>query len=399
MTAQHTSCQLTVGGCTNNVLTHARLRILIVGGGIAGSTLAALLSRRGEPPVLVERGGKNGVSGYALGLYPLGGRVLHGLDMYQRYCQISRKMERYVMHESSGNVLREFSLEEFSENYGDIRGIDRGLLLALLRSGVPEENIYYNTTVQHIQNNPYGAVVTFSDGSAQEFDLVVGADGIHSDVRAMVFPQDTYSYKKSGWGGWGVWRSLSGFDGATYRELWADGWFVGVYPVHDKLAVFLGGSKKELAKYTAAEFAELLRKRIPAGLLRSALQSLEGLDGAYFWDMEDCRSSQWVSKRVVLLGDSATAFLPTAGVGASIAMDSAAVLADELSRTNVEYLALALEKYVLRQQNRVEMAQKNSRFLAKMMFQDSLSTALVRNYLVRMYSLKGLLKDIVKIMK
>ncbi|KAF1075866.1 NAD(P)/FAD-dependent oxidoreductase [Halodesulfovibrio sp. MK-HDV] len=399
MSTQSKECRLTVGGCVNSVLAQARLRILIVGNGIAGSTLAALLYQHGETPVVVERGSKDDAGGYALGLYPLGARVLHGLGMYRRYRQISRRMERYVLHESTGDVLKEFPLAEFTDRYGDIRGVDRGLLLALLRSTVPQENVFYNTTVQHIQNNPHGAVVTFSDGSAHEFDLVVGADGMHSEVRGMIFSQNEFAYKATGWGGWGVWRSLEGFDEATYRELWADGWFIGLYPVQNKLAVFLGGNKKELSTTTAAEFVEMLRKKLPAGILHSALQSLEGLDYAYFWDMEDCRATQWFSKRVVLLGDSSTAFLPTAGIGASMAMNSASVLADELSRTDVEYLALALEKYVIRQKERVEMAQKNSRFLAKLMFQNSLSTSVVRNYLVKMYSLQGLLKGIGKIMR
>ena len=399
MSTQSKECRLTVGGGVNSVLAQARLRILIVGYGIAGSTLAALLHQHGETPVVVERGSKDDAGGYALGLYPLGARVLHGLGMYRRYRQISRRMERYILHESTGDVLKEFPLAEFTDRYGDIRGVDRGLLLALLRSSIPHENVFYNTTIQHIQNNPHGAVVTFSDGSAHEFDLVVGADGMHSDVRGMIFSQNEFAYKATGWGGWGVWRSLEGFDEATYRELWADGWFIGLYPVQNKLAVFLGGNKKDLSTTTAVEFVELLRTKLPTGILHSALQSLEGLDDAYFWDMEDCRATQWFSKRVVLLGDSATAFLPTAGIGASMAMNSASVLADELSRTDVEYLTLALEKYVTRQKERVEMAQKNSRFLAKLMFQNSLSTSVVRNYLVKMYSLQGLLKGIGKIMR
>lgn len=307
-------------------------------------------------------------------------------------------MERYILHDSTGKVLKEFPLAEFTDKYGDIRGVDWGLLLALLRSHIPQENMFYNTTVEHIQNNPHGAVVTFSDGSAQEFDLVVGADGIYSDVREMILSRNEYAYRATGWGGWCVWRSLEGFDEATYRELWADGWFVGIYPVHNKLAVIMGGNKKKLSQFTAAEFADLLRSRVPTGILHSALHSLEGLEDAFFWNVEDCRATRWFNKRVVLLGDAATASLPTAGIGASMAMDSASVLADELSRTDADYMSLALEKYVRRQKERVEMAQKNSRFLAKVMFQDSLSTSKVRNYLVRMYSLQGLLKDIVKIM-
>jgi 2-polyprenyl-6-methoxyphenol hydroxylase-like FAD-dependent oxidoreductase len=398
MSTQRKECRLTVGGCMNSVLAQARLRILIVGSGIAGATLAALLHQHGETPVIVERGSKDDTGGYALCLYPLGARVLHGLGMYRRYRQLSQKMERYVLHEANGDVLKEFPLAEFTDRYGDIRGVDRGLLLALLRSHVPQGNVFYNTTVQHIQNNPHSAVVTFSDGSAHEFDLVVGADGMHSEVRGMIFSQNEFAYKATGWGGWGVWRSLEGIDEVTYRELWAAGWFIGLYPVQNKLAVFLGGNKKELSNVTAAEFVELLRKKLPTGILHSALHSLEGLDDAYFWDMEDCRATKWFSKRVVLLGDSSTAFLPTAGIGASMAMDSASVLADELSRTDVGYLSLALEKYVIRQKERVEMAQKKSRFLAKLMCQNSLSTSVVRNHLVSLYLLQDVLKGVGKLM-
>ncbi|MEZ6854546.1 FAD-dependent oxidoreductase [Halodesulfovibrio aestuarii] len=398
MSAQSSVCRLTVGGSMESVLAQARLRILIVGCGMAGGTLAALLHQHGEKPVVVERGGKNGASGYALGLYPVGERVLHGLGMHRRFQQISRGMERYVVHNSAGKVLKEFPLTNFIDKYGEIRGVDRGMLLTLLRSHIPQENIFYNTTVERIQNNPHGAVVTFSDGSAQAFDLVVGADGIYSEIREMILSQREYAYRSTGWGGWGVWRSLEDFDAVTYRELWADGWFMGIYPVYNKLAVFMGGNKKKLSKFTAAEFAASLREKVATGILHSALQSLEGLENAFFWNIEDCRATRWFSKRVVLLGDAATAFLPIAGIGASMAMDSASVLSDELSRTDIDYMPVALEKYVKRQKKRVETVQDNSRFLAKIMFRNSLFTSVTRNSLVKMYSLQGLLKDIIKIM-
>lgn len=398
MTTPKEACRLTIGSCMEDSVSKGRLRVLIVGFGIAGATLAALLSQRGIHPAVIERADKGESEGYVLGLYPLGSRVLYGLNMHRRYRDISTKMERYVLHDPSGKILKEFPLDSINERYGDIRGVDRKLMLSLLRSGVPEENVFYNTTIQHIQNNDQNVIVTFSDGSTQMFDLVVGADGIHSEVRALLLSRNEFSYRPTGWGAWGLWRSLEGFDRSTYREVWADGWFVGLYPVQERLAVFIGGNKKMLADYTPAQYATMLQERIEAGILHSALQSLEGLEDSFFWNMEDCRSSLWSRNRVVLLGDAAAAFLPTAGIGASMAMDSAAVLADELSRTDALHLSGAINKYVARQRIKTERAQNNSRFLAFLMFKQAATTVQIRNSIVRKCSLSSLLKNIVRIM-
>jgi 2-polyprenyl-6-methoxyphenol hydroxylase-like FAD-dependent oxidoreductase len=57
----------------------------------------------------------------------------------------------------------------------------------------------------------------------------------------------------------------------------------------------------------------------------------------FYWRLDDCRAPSWRAGRVALLGDSACGFLPTAGIGASMAMESAAVLADELDRTDAKF--------------------------------------------------------------
>ena len=399
MTTENKACNLSIGTSMNAAMSDTRLRILVVGAGIGGATFAALMHQRGERVVVVEQGSMTDDGGYVLGLYPLGGRVLNSLDMQQRYHEISAAMERYCFHGQNGKVLTDFSLRDFAQHYGYFRSIDRGLLLSLIRSNIPKECIYYNTRIQHIQNNDYSAVVTFSDGSAQEFDIVVGADGIHSEVRSMVLmPQEVQNYS-TGWGGWGLWGDLKGIDGATYREMWGRGWGVGMYPVKNKLAIFLGGNKKILSKYTAREFVEHVQEVVPKGSLYTALQTLDGIDSPFFWNLEDCRAKQWYKKRVILLGDAAAAFLPTAGIGASMAMDSAAALADELSRGDVEHLHYAFSLYVRRQKRRVELAQQNSRMLARFMFCNSAITSILRDQVLRHYSLKSLLKNIERVME
>lgn len=99
---------------------------------------------------------------------------------------------------------------------------------------------------------------------------------------------------------------------------------------------------------------------------------------------------------MVLLGDAAAGFLPTAGIGASMAMESAAVLADELSRTNTQFLEHALSLYVKRRKHRVESTQNDSRHLAKMMFIKSATVAHIRDVATKFYSLEQLAGSIAK---
>jgi 2-polyprenyl-6-methoxyphenol hydroxylase-like FAD-dependent oxidoreductase len=116
----------------------------------------------------------------------------------------------------------------------------------------------------------------------------------------------------------------------------------------------------------------------------------------FFWHLSDVRAAEWVRNRVVLLGDAAAGFLPTAGIGASMAMESAAVLADELSRTNARMLDNALALYVKRRKRRVEGIQDDSRRLAKLMFVRSSTVAAVRNYVSKFMSLETVMKSITR---
>ena len=399
MEKQAAQCELAVGKAMNVAMAGSRLRILIVGSGIAGATLAALLLQRGEKPVVIERGAPDAAEGYLLGLYPLGGRVLHGLRLYDRYRKISCRMRRYILHGIDGAPINEFAMDEFSGRYGEIRGVDRGLLIELLRSATPAENIFYHTEIVQLQNSSEGVVATFSDGSAQEFDIVVGADGIHSRTRSQILSPSDYSYKETDWGGWGMWASIEGLETDTYRELWAQGWGVGIYPVLDKLGVFVGASSAMRKAHSYGSLVEMMVSKLPEGALRGALERVQSVEDPFFWKLEDCRTKKWFVHRVMLLGDAAAAFLPTAGIGASMAMDSAAALADELTRTDVEHLEYAYSLYEKRQRSRVEKAQANSRLLATLILQNTALGSRVRDIALKHYSLQGLLKNIRKVME
>jgi len=377
-------------------LDGARLRILVIGAGIGGSTLAALLRQRGEQVAVLERDDGTADGGYMLGVMPLGGRVLNGLELVDAYDRASVPMRTYELFGRHGQLIRRYALGDFVEQYGDYRGIERSSLLEILRTAAGD--IVYGHTVTTIEENPAAVTATFSDGSHTEVDLIVGADGIHSTTRAMIVDADDVEEFDTGWGGYILWAPLGDHPKDTYSEMWAAGWGVGVYPVPGRAGIFLAGRTDDITDRDPHEYAAEVAGRLPIGVFSDALSLVDPDEPAFMWRMADIRSSVWHTSRAVLLGDAAAGFLPTAGVGASAAMDSAAALADELSRADAAHLTYALELYERRQRHRVELAQKNSRALAKFMFVNGGPIALTRDQLMRFYTLKRMISDISKVM-
>lgn len=377
------------------------LKTLIVGAGVAGLTCAGLLIEQGIEPLVVEREKKQtfNESGYMLGLLPLGGRVLNALDVREEYFSRSVQMENYEIHQADGALIKSYPLDFINKNYGSYRGITRTTLIDILLNQADQATIKFDTTVTEINPQKKGTEVIFSNKKTEYFDLVIIADGIHSDTRKLMLNRDEYSYYDTGWGGWVTWLQQDPI--SSYKEYWGKGSFLGLYPVEDKIGIFLGGPVSKIKKKGLNNFKTEIKKYISSNfdLPHRALTAFDQDDDPFFWEFHDCRSSVWHKNNVVLLGDAATGFLPTAGVGASMAMDSAATLADELSRVDKEHINYGLKLYTKRQKERVEIAQKDSRRLGKMMFLDSSFVSKVRDKILPFYSLQRMLSDLTKVME
>lgn len=376
------------------------VRTLIVGAGVAGASLAALQRRRGRHPVLIDRAEANAPDGYMLGLLPLAGNLLHTLDRYEHYLDASAAVGAYEVGDGKSRLVRHFKFGDFFEANGAYRGIERGALLDVVSGGGA---VSWKTTVTAIRQSQDVATITFADGTgrhhAADFDVVVVADGLHSTTRGLVQPSGDLSTWDTGWGGWVVWASLGDQRQDTYTEYWAAGSFVGFYPVPDRVGIFVGGPASKTAAGPRA-FAEELRARGPLGpRIETALGALTADPHPFFWHFADCRGSRFVYGRSVLLGDSGAGFLPTAGVGAAMAMDSAAALDDELSRTGREHVPFALELYERRQRPRVLAAHRDSRRLARIMFTESRTVSWLTRKLVGMVSLRAALGGIRKVIE
>jgi salicylate hydroxylase len=237
-----------------------RPRVLVVGAGVAGVTVAQLLRGQGLHPVLVERSAREAGSGYMLALMPLVDPVPEALGVREAYLAGSVGLDRYRFRNRAGTRLGEYSLAGLLERFGDYRGISRGELLAVLGSGGGA--VTYGATVTALRQRPAAVAVTLEDRSAvheAEFDLVVAADGLHSATRGLVLRPDQVATYDSGWGGWVAWAEPDA-DGDLADELWGAGVFVGTYPVKGRLGVIVAGPRSDTAAGTE-RFVTRVRRR------------------------------------------------------------------------------------------------------------------------------------------
>lgn len=377
-----------------------RLRVLVVGAGVAGLTLAQLLRRGGLNPVLAERAPDNADAGYMLALMPLVDPAMQALGVREEYRSRSVPFHHYCLHGHHGPLLREYEIDTLLDAYGDYRGLSRRELLEVLATyGAP---IRHGATLRSMRQAAEGVETMLQDGNdavEATFDAVVLADGLHSEGRAMLLAPDQVTTYDTGWAGWVTWIDTDAAHTDRGDEIWGAGFFVGIYPVEGCAGVFIGGDRADMREGPAA-FVAHIRSQLTTTdpWFERALAKVEAGQNLYFWKLTDCRADSWAVGRVALLGDAAAGFLPTAGIGAGMAMESAAVLSPHLLGASPRNVGEALLAYERTQRPRVEAAQDNSRQLAKLMFRRSQALAVIRDMAVRLVPLATVLGPIRKLL-
>lgn len=377
------------------------MRVLIVGGGIAGLTLAAKLRQQGREPVIVERSAQYTDIGYGIGLYPLGSCVLHGLGAYDEFVARGLELRRYELLDHTGKMLQELDLRVLTEDLGPMVMLSRTDLVDILRKACGDVPIQMGTTVEAIDGDSSAARVTFTSGVEAEFDLIVACDGIHSPLRSRIFGEP--NTMNTNWTIWTWWGRSGLVPDDVFREYWGRGWFFGAYPVPGR-CMFVAGLPTHVVggQQAAQETVRSCLGTALAGLfgrVQEAGTALTDAETLFAWPMIDTRAQEWYSGRVALCGDAAVSFLPTAGVGASNAIRAAAALADELSKTDAAHVSHALAMYVKRCRKFVQGNQDDSRAAARYMFVESQSLGWARDQLVKLYPARRVLKRIIESMR
>ena len=364
------------------------MRILIVGGGISGLTLAGLLQQRGFSPTLVERAPEYGNVGYIIVLWPSGSRILKGLGIYEDLLEAGLPFSKYNVWDESGEILHSYSVLPVMEKYGPMISIYRPELINVLRKAVNPGYIRMNTSVKNIEQTNDEVFVTFNDGTEETYDLVLGCDGVNSETRRQIFGEISPTF--SGMTGWCFWVKPGILESTQIAEYWGTGKFLGIWPTKGRLSVFTSIRSPEGVPDPLEGRIERIREHFKGfnGIVPEILSHLDDPSEIYHNDYYDLRMDKWYKGRVALIGDSAHAVLPTAGGGVSMAMESAAVMADELCRADSKYISHALEAHMSRRRSRVDKIQNQSRMMGKFAYADSKLVSSFRNLVLRLFSKK-----------
>lgn len=378
-----------------------QLHVLIVGGGVAGLTLAAKLEQQGREVTLVERACELDPVGYGLGVYPLGSSVLHGLGLFERLLQVSSPFRLYRMHDERGTLMQQMDVAEALKSFEPAVCLTRTALIEVLREGVDPCSIRMGTTVTHFEQRPDAVRAQLSDGSQVCAHLLVGADGMHSSIRSML--EGEQPYRDTGFVAWSWWAPEGLFDPNTVQEFWGAPCFFGAYPAPGRTACMLAepiersvppdADRWQILQHLAQACAEL-SAHVPS--VRPAVESAKDI---FRWPLVDVRAQRWAVDRVALLGDAATGFLPAAGLGASTAMRSAGALADELARADGPRVPRALSVWQRRCEQLVLENQQASRELARIMLVRSRTMGAIRQLAIEHRPLERLLRQMVQSME
>jgi 2-polyprenyl-6-methoxyphenol hydroxylase-like FAD-dependent oxidoreductase len=338
-------------------------RILIVGGGIAGLTLATALHQHGFKPQLIERSPAWHTVGAGIAVQPNGMRILRALGMGPAIERAGAVIHHWDFCDQQGEVLSETDLQALWGDVGPFIGIERAKLHQVLLAAAAAVPSRLGLSVTSLTNHEECVSVGFSDGSAGKYDLVVGADGIASTVRTL-----TLSAAPPVDAGQMAWRSLAPIRPrglSKLQFLLGDGCFFGLCPVGNGYTYGFGNVSEPRSHDVVQGRLERLRERFAGfgGLVQDYLAALEADEQVHCSAIEWVEQDQWYTGRVLLIGDAAHASSPMMGQGGCLAMEDAYVLAEVLrSAVSVES---ALDIYVGRRKVRVNWVQQASRAVAE----------------------------------
>jgi 2-polyprenyl-6-methoxyphenol hydroxylase-like FAD-dependent oxidoreductase len=342
------------------------LSTIVVGGGIGGLSLARELVLAGLPVVVLERASKLVTVGAGIIMNPNAMRVLEVNGLAP--CVRSRSAP-YLARDTFDHRGRRLATHDYrpldAEGRLAIGALcHRAHLHECLYDGLPAGTVHLDTRIIALEAGADGVRVATESGQAFTGDVLIGADGIRSAVRTRFFGPNEPAYL-----GYRSHRFVVPNQNRLehFTEFLGHGKRVGLVPIGGgQLYVWTTFNSPPESRAWALESVQALQAlfgEFDDSRVRRALAELASTDGVVCTDIEEVRQVPWARGRVALLGDAAHALTPNMGQGAGMAMEDAAVLAQELSKASrgETDVPAALTSYVARRQRRVETIVRLSR--------------------------------------
>jgi 2-polyprenyl-6-methoxyphenol hydroxylase-like FAD-dependent oxidoreductase len=317
-------------------------RILISGASIAGLTLAHWLTRHGFQPTVVERAATLRTGGNGVDVRGQAGQVVERMGIMPRVRALTADVRGIKFVDAADRAVARVDMRDLDPSSVEIM---RGDLVALLHE-VTGAEILFGDSIRGLEQDGGGVTVTFEKAPARRFDLVAGADGMHSHVRRLAFgPEEGFIRHKDHY------FAFANADAALGEDRW-----VTMFNTPGRMAgIYRSGNHAQAKAYLAFRSAPLdydhrdvsAHKRLVSDAFgdQTSWRTRELLDSAladpdfYFDACAQVHMTSWSAGRVVLVGDAAWCPSPAAGAGAELALVGAYRLAGELAAAGGDHRA------------------------------------------------------------
>lgn len=315
------------------------MKVLISGAGIAGPCLAYWLQRQGIQTTLVERSAQLRTGGYVVDFWGAGFDVAERMGLVPQLLEKGYKVKEVRAVDRNGKRVSGFAADVIDRLMrGRATSLPRGELAASIYAALGDRvETIFGDSITALEENGHEVRVQFERSPPRAFDLVIGADGLHSQVRRLAFGEQTQfekylGFKVAAFAASGY-RPREELVYMTYTQL---GQQISRFSMRDDQTMFLfifADGNPDIPRDLAAQKA-LLRERFSGSGWESPniLAALDQSEGLYFDRVSQIRIERWSKGRVALVGDAAFCASLLAGQGSALAMVAAYLLAGELKR-------------------------------------------------------------------
>ncbi|HLB52577.1 MAG TPA: FAD-dependent monooxygenase [Chlamydiales bacterium] len=345
-------------------------RILISGAGVAGLTLAYWLKQFGFTPTIVEKHPYLRTGGYKIDLRGAGLEVLKRMGVYPAISESRTAISQAIFVNQEGQQVAEMSADLCGTRVsGTDLEIMRGTLCQILKEAIGDVEFLFGNSITKTLEREDGIYVEFEKHSPRLFDLLIGADGLHSTVRRLVFGEESHFFRELG-----IYVSVFSFPNFLKLtdceiEHYSLRKFVNLYRDRksaNATATIAFSHPKPFHSRDPKEQKQLLLEAFADSKweMPKILSFLQESPDFYFDSMAQVHMPTWSKGKVTLVGDAAYSATPLSGQGTSIAIAGAYVLAGELleakgcSKTAFSHYEKLVRPFVHKNQKLADMGVK-----------------------------------------
>jgi len=311
------------------------MRVIIIGGGIGGLTAAVALHKQHAEVLVYEAASEFKPLGAGIGLGANAMQDLKAIGIGAGIFAQGAPIHTQIFKDATGKILNTIDFAKFKAHYGHENiTIHRADLHQTLLDALPRHTVRFGKRCVHVSEHHDGVVAVFNDGTSVKGDLVIAADGIHSNLRKQFYPTADPRFA-----GYTCWRGLTTNDGLVEAgvscEIWSRKGRFGYAPMQDGNVYWFAcvNTKPDNAFYaelTNEQLAYQFRSFPPeVGALIAKTKQAQTLHH----DIYDIKPiNRFVFGRTILLGDAAHATTPNMGQGAGQAIEDAITLAKNLAQ-------------------------------------------------------------------